>query len=439
MFGFQMVQMVRSYAHKMDKPLREKVLHLYKPFKWTPCFLHKMVEGAMKRTRRMSVIIEFKGGCYKEGCLNMNQIFNRHFGSKMRNEFSAISCCSADLTPAVLEELLEGCPQIKKISLNREVQALLNTAVSSANARNVIRNERVLTGRGVTVAVLDTGIHPHQDLSGRIVDFVDFINQRSEPYDDNGHGTHCAGDAVGNGAASNGMYMGPAPEANVVGVKVLNKVGSGSLETVMQGVQWCIDYNNRNPNQPIHVINLSLGAPAQQYEHVSDDPMVRIVEQAWERGIVVCVAAGNSGPDPYTIASPGVSERVITVGALDDRDTVDRSDDVVANFSSRGPTIYGSQSPDILAPGVNIVSLRSPRSYLDKLQKGSRINTDYFVLSGTSMATPICAGIVAQMLQQHPDLTPEEVKQRLKNGTDLWNNRDRNIYGAGYINAERSI
>ncbi|WP_332629449.1 S8 family peptidase [Halalkalibacter flavus] len=439
MFGFQMVQMVRKYSHKLDKPLRDKVLNLYKPFKWTPCFMHNMFEGVLKRTRRMRVIIEFDEGCYKEGCLNMNQIFNSRLGCKMRNEFQIISCCSADLTPAVLEELLMNCPQIKKISLNREVRALLDTAVISAKARNVVRNGTELTGKGITVAVIDTGIYPHNDLSGRIIDFVDFINQRSEPYDDNGHGTHCAGDAVGNGAASSGVYMGPAPGANVIGVKVLNKIGSGSLETVMQGVQWCIDYNERNPEQPIHVINMSLGSPAQRYANESEDPMIRIVESAWESGIVVCVAAGNEGPEERTIASPGISQQVITVGALDDRNTIDRSDDGVASFSSRGPTIYGAQKPDLLAPGVSIVSLRSPRSYLDKLQKASRVNSEYFILSGTSMATPICAGIVALMLEFDPTLTPVEIKKQLLNGTDLWTNRDPNIYGAGYINAEGSL
>lgn len=434
-----MVKMVRTYSHKLDKTLRDKVLHLYKPLKWTPCFLHPIFEGFLKRTRKMRVIIEFDEGCYKEGCLNMNQVFNHHYGCKLRSEFTGISCCSADLTPAVLEELLMNCPQIKKVSLNYEVHALLDTAVVSANARNVIRNDAELTGQGVTVAVIDTGVYPHNDLSGRIVDFVDFINQRSEPYDDNGHGTHCAGDAVGNGASSGGVYMAPAPGAHVIGVKVLDRQGSGSLETVMQGVQWCIDYNDRNPDRPIHILNLSLGAPAQRYGNESEDPMVRIVERAWQSGIVVCVAAGNEGPEAQTIASPGVSQQVITVGALDDRNTVDRSDDDVASFSSRGPTIYGAQKPDVLAPGVNIVSLRAPSSYIDKLQKRSRVDSEYFVMSGTSMATPICAGIVALMLEHDPTLTPEEVKERLKNGADLWQDKDPNVYGAGYIHAENSI
>lgn len=435
-----MVQMVRSNANKLERPLREEILNLYKPFKWTPCFLHRFFEGTIKRNKKLSVIIEFETDCYDVGCQEVEAIMKRHRRNKIKHHFSRVSSCSAEVTPHGLEEVLSGCSHIKKVYLNREVRALLDVAVQTAHAKNIVRNNTTLTGKGVKIAIIDTGIHPHPDLAGRITDFADFINNRTEPYDDNGHGTHCAGDAAGNGAASSGKYVGPAPEANLVGVKVLNKTGSGSLETVMQGVEWCIQYNENNPENKIDIISMSLGSTAQTFPNENADPMVQIVEQAWTSGIVVCVAAGNEGPERQTIASPGISDLVITVGALDDRNTVeDRSDDDVASFSSRGPTIYGVIKPDILAPGVNIVSLRSPNSYLDKANKTSRIDSDYFVLSGTSMATPICAGIVALMKQHNPDLTPQEIKNLLKSGADLWGDRDPNVYGAGYINAERSI
>lgn len=440
MFGYSMVQTVRSHSHKLDKSLREKVLNLYKPFKWTPCFLHNMLEGYIKKYKKMSVIIEFEKDCFEDGCSEVDHIFTNQRRCQIRNQFSVISCCSADITPSVLDELLASCNHVKKIYFNREVKALLDVAVPSANAKNVIRNGTTITGEGITIAIIDTGIYPHQDLSGRITGFVDLVNQKTEPYDDNGHGTHCAGDAAADGSASSGVYSGPALKANVIGVKVLDKLGSGSLETVMQGVQWCIDYNAQNPDRKIHIISMSLGAAAQQYNNENDDPMVQIVEAAWAKGIVVCVAAGNEGPEGQTIASPGISDQVITVGALDDRDSAEsRTDDDVASFSSRGPTIYGNVKPDILAPGVNIVSLRSPNSYLDKLQKSNRVGSQYFVLSGTSMATPICAGIVALILQNNPNLTPQEVKSLLKNGADLWKDRDPNVYGAGYINTENAI
>lgn len=440
LFGYSMVQMVRAHADKLEKPLREKLLNLYRPFKWTPCFLHNMFEGALQIGRKLSVIIEFEDGCYESGCNEVEQIMNNHFLNTLKRKYSRISCCSAQVTPKGLEEMLSGCQHIRKVYLNREVHALLDVAVPSANAKDIVRNNSILTGKGVTIAVIDTGIYPHQDLSGRIVDFVDFINSRTDPYDDNGHGTHCAGDAAGNGVTSAGIYKGPAPEANLIGVKVLDKLGSGSLETVMDGVEWCIQYNENNPTNRIDIISMSLGSTAQKFASENDDPMVKMVEEAWASGIVVCVAAGNEGPEAGTIASPGISDQVITVGAFDDRNTADtRTDDDVASFSSRGPTIYNNIKPDILAPGVNIVSLRSPNSYLDKLQKANRIDNDYFVLSGTSMATPICAGIVALIKQNNPELTPQQIKDSIKNGAGLWKERDENIYGAGYINAEGSI
>ncbi|MCM3727360.1 S8 family peptidase [Neobacillus cucumis] len=435
MFGYSMVQMVRSHAHKLDHSLRESILNLYKPFKWTPCFLHDFFEGTIKKRKKLSVIIEFEEGCFEEGCQVVGEIVGRHRKNRLRHQFHRISCSSADLTPNGLEELLTNCNHIKKVYLNSEVKAFLNVAVPSANAKGIIRNGKELTGSGVKIAIVDTGIYPHPDLSGRITDFVDFINNRTAPYDDNGHGTHCAGDA----ASASLKYTGPAPKAHLVGVKVLDRSGSGSLETIMLGVEWCILYNKQNPANKIDIISMSLGSTARNYRSENHDPMVKIVESAWESGIVVCVAAGNEGPDRSTIASPGISDRVITVGAFDDKDTLQRTDDDVASFSSRGPTIYNVKKPDILAPGVDIVSLRSPNSYLDRAQKSSRVGSNYFTLSGTSMATPICAGIVALIKESNPQLSPDEIKNLLTSGTVLWKDRDYNVYGAGYIDANNSI
>ncbi|WLD91657.1 S8 family peptidase [Alkalihalobacillus sp. AL-G] len=439
MFGYSMIQTVRTYAHKLDHPLREQMLHLYKPFTWIPCLFHSTAEKVFKNLKKVSVIVEFDEEGYGQGCQELYQLAVSHPRCNMKNTFSFVSCCSMDVTPAFLGKMLASCPHIKKVYLNREVKALLDVAVPSANAQNIVRDNKELTGKDITVAVIDTGIYPHQDLEGRIVDFVDFVNQKTVPYDDNGHGTHCAGDVAGNGEASGGNFKGPAPNADLIGVKVLNKMGAGTLESIMQGVDWCIRYNLDNPEKKINVISMSLGSEAQKYDNENKDPMVKSVEKAWENGIVVCVAAGNSGPNQQTIASPGLSDRVITVGASDDFNTLDKSDDDVASFSSRGPTIYGLQKPDLLAPGVNIVSLRSPNSYLDKLQKSNRVNGDYFVLSGTSMATPICAGVVALMLENNPDATPDQIKTMLIEGADRQDGQDMNVYGHGFINADQSI
>jgi len=441
MFKYSMIQMVRKNADKLDRSLRNQLLNAYKPLRSTPCFLHKWLERFLKRTKSIDIVIEFD----REQNLTQSMsplstiAMNKPFGCKIKNEYPSISSCSASLTPSAIEELLDSSPEIKKIHLDREVHALLDVATPTINANSVRNGQSSLTGKDVNIAVIDTGVYPHDDLQGRIIDFKDFINQQQEAYDDNGHGTHCAGDAAGNGLISNEKYVGPAPQANIIGIKVLDKMGAGSLSTVMDGVQWCIDYNHKNLKNKIHVLSMSLGTAAQTYDNENDDPMIKIVEAAWESGITVCVAAGNEGPDSGTISSPGISNRVITVGAMDDKNTLERSDDEIAGFSSRGPTIYNVEKPDVVAPGVNIVSLRSPNSYLDKIQKGNRVDNAYFVLSGTSMATPICAGVVALMLEADPTLSPEEVKQNLLEGADHWGNFDPNIYGAGYINAERSV
>src|SRR5699024_3418075 len=276
-----------------------------------------------------------------------------------------------------MEKLMDTCSHIKKIHYDRKVTTLLDTATPSMNSDQL--QENGLTGEDVTIAVIDTGIHPHADLEGRIKAFKDLVGDQDQSYDVNGHGTHCAGDAAGNGAASDGKYKGPAPDANVVGVKVLNKMGSGSLSTVIDGIEWCIQ---NEAEHAINVLSLSLGSEATQ--PAEDDPVVQAVDAAWDEGMVVCVAAGNSGPEEQTIGSPGTSPKVITVGAADDHNNTDRSDETVADFSSRGPTIDGLPKPDLLTPGVDIVYLRSPNSYLDKTNKAARVDSNYVSLSGTS-------------------------------------------------------
>ncbi len=433
MLGFSMVQTVRQYASKLDSPLRNKLVNLYRPFRWVPCFLHKPLEKSLKLTKRFPVIIEFEDGDCLSSVQEVEEIMKRTVFCEYKHYYSSISCCSVVATPAALEELLKNCHGIKKIHDDRTVQAFLNVATPTIGSNTLHQNG--LTGEGVTIAVLDTGIYTHPDLADRITTFVDFINNREQPYDDNGHGTHCAGDAAGNGTASNGLYMGPAPGANVIGVKVLDKLGSGSLSTVIAGVDWCIQNKER---YGIDIISMSLGSTATG--PAADDPMVRAVERAWNAGIVVCVAAGNEGPRRGSIASPGISPRVITVGAMDDRNTESRDDDIIADFSSRGPTSDQAAKPDLLAPGVAIVSLRSPNSYLDKLQKSNRVANNYFVLSGTSMATPICAGAVALILQHLQSngipYTPDSVKLTLLNSVE-----DRGLHaydqGRGYLDLNR--
>lgn len=253
-----------------------------------------------------------------------------------------------------------------------------------------------ITGKDVVVAIIDTGIAPHPDVKDRIIAFHDLVNGRTEAYDDQGHGTHVAGITAGDGKSSEGRFKGVAPEAKLVGVKVLDGNGSGSFSDVIKGIQWAVE-NAKTHN--IKVINMSLGGSVRQ--GYKDDPVAQAVEAAVAAGITPVIAAGNSGPRAGTIGTPAHAEHVITVGALDDKGTLDRTDDGIASFSSRGPSrIDKLDKPDILAPGVNITSL-------------SNTGNGYRSLSGTSMATPFAAGVAALMIQAKPDITPERVKQMM--------------------------
>ncbi|WP_079528238.1 S8 family peptidase [Halobacillus hunanensis] len=432
MLGFSMIQLAREHSDKFDKELRQQLIHLYKPLRRTPCFLHRFIENRLKKSKKLPVIIEFE---HMYSALNkVHDVVELDGKSKIMQEFPSTSSCSAELTAKTIEKLMSNDCQIKKIYYDREVKALLDVASPSVHAQQL--NQKGITGKGINIAIVDTGVHPHEDLTqptNRIVAFKDFVNNKLEPYDDNGHGTHCAGDAAGNGFSSDLRYRGTAPEAGIVGVKVLNQMGSGSLSTIVSGVQWCIDHKEEHK---IDIISLSLGAAADESD--CNDPLVQIVDKAWESGIVVCVAAGNSGPDQRTIGTPGISAKVITVGAMDDQDTINRTDEDIAPFSSRGPACGEVSKPDILAPGVNIVSLRAPGSFLDKTSKSSRVDDDYFSLSGTSMATPICAGIVALILQAHAEESPDQVKQRLLD-TAIDRGLPEYVQGAGYVDAVKAV
>ena len=292
------------------------------------------------------------------------------------------------------------------------------------------------TGQGVTVAVLDSGIAPVADLTqptSRIITAVDFVTTTVGVGDSGGHGTHVAGIIAGNGTDSAGGYQGIAPEANLIDVRVLNEGGTASMSTVIRGIQWVVNHKSA---YNIRVLNISLGTTA--YVNYRLSPLASAVEMAWFGGIVVVTSAGNSGPLPTTVSSPADDPFVISVGILDDNQTLDPLDDLVPDFSARGPTRYGHVKPDLVAPGRKVISLRSPGSYLDELLPERRIGDSYFRLSGTSMSAPVVSGIVALMLEHNPGLKPNQVKNILRQTTRAlpW---DTNIAGTGVVDAYAAV
>ena len=292
------------------------------------------------------------------------------------------------------------------------------------------------TGAGITIAILDTGVSLCDDLvrpRNRLLAFVDYVNGKSHPYDDNAHGTHVSCIAAGNGFLSHGRYRGTAPEANIAAIKILDENGRGNTADALAGIEWIIK-NRRRYN--IRVANLSIGTE----DTGSSDPLVRAVEEAWDRGIVMCIAAGNNGPAPHSVTSPGISRKAITVGASDDFNHADIWGNTLVNFSGRGPTSECINKPDILAPGHDIISClsSSPEMSAKRRSKLKIVAEHYVKMSGTSMASPMIAGAAALLLQKHPGLTPDEVKLMMKKSAkDL--GQPGNRQGWGEIDIEKLL
>ncbi|HEY8462648.1 MAG TPA: S8 family peptidase [Bacillota bacterium] len=314
---------------------------------------------------------------------------------RIRRELNLIPSIAVELPTLCLEQFAR-CQLVKKIWYDAKVQTCLDVAVPVIGG--TAARQLGLTGAGVVVAVIDTGIYPHPDLTvpeNRILAWHNLVGTQTTPYDDNGHGTHVAGIIAGNGHSSKGRYCGVAPQACLIGIKALEADGSGTLSTVISGIEWCL--KNRTALK-IDIINLSLGSLAQ--ESYRTDPLCRATSAAWKAGIVVCTAAGNEGPDTGTINTPGINPLIITVGNSNDQQTISGNDDQLNNTSSRGPTIDNLIKPDLLAPGTEVTSLWNRKGYK--------------TLTGTSMATPMVAGAVALILEKWPTLKPDEIKGLLK-------------------------
>jgi serine protease AprX len=284
------------------------------------------------------------------------------------------------------------------------------------------------TGKGVGIAIIDSGIYPHPDLKDKIKGWVDIAEGKEAPYDSFGHGTHVAGDAAGTGVASAGEFKGIAPDADLIGIRIT------TVAEAIKGIQWAIENKDK---YNIKVLNMSLGDFATK--SYRQDPWAQAAEKAVKAGLAVVVAAGNEGPDAGTISTPGIDPNLITVGAVDDRKTLTQEDDSMAPFSSRGPTSTDNLTkPDILAPGVSIWGPLSPKSTMDVPELPHK-EDKYFAISGTSMATPMIAGLTALLLQANPNLTHAQIKDILQNTARKLPKEDVNSQGYGMVNPEAAM
>ncbi len=410
-------------------------------------------------------------------------------GGKLKTELGVVKSAVYSIPASSLKDLARN-PEVAYISPDRSLKGMATATTSTVTLDYHTDTANApyawglgLTGTGIGVAVIDSGILDMLDLrnasnKSRIVYNQNFINAYAWDYFDHfGHGTHVAGIVGGDGYRSTGTqdlytFKGVAPNVNLVNLRVLDQNGQGTDSGVISAIQAAIllqsTYN-------IRVINLSLGRPV--FESYTLDPLCQAVEAAYRAGIVVVVAAGNDGRDNSagtngygTIYAPGNDPYVITVGAMKTMGTPTRTDDLIATYSSKGPTaIDHIAKPDIVAPGNDVISLYFPLFTLAQqypanevphsvyqTNGSSSLSDTYFVLSGTSMAAPMVSGAAVLLLQQNPALTPDQVKATLMltssktfpqfssytdpaSGITYTDQYDVFTVGAGYLDIEAAL
>jgi serine protease AprX len=375
-----------------------------------------------------------------------------HAGGACGRALPIIDACVADVPNGALAGLANN-PAISYIALDRFVDSSMERTGATIGA-TAIREAFGYDGSGIGIAVIDSGITAwHDDLTGggslqRVDAFVDFVNGRETAYDDYGHGTHVAGIIAGNGMDSSGARSGIAPNARLIVLKALDATGRGRISDVIAALHYVLV--NRAA-QNIRVVNMSVAAGV--YESYEDDPLTRAAQRLVRAGVVVVAASGNYGHDQQGriiyggVTAPGNAPSVLTVGASSHRGTIDRSDDTIAGFSSRGPTVIDlAAKPDLVAPGVGIESLSDPNSALYSTQsqyllEGTVPTTylPYLTQSGTSMSAPVVSGTVALMLQANPSLTPNQVKAILQYTAQVYPRYDPLTEGAGFLNAKGAV
>jgi serine protease AprX len=308
---------------------------------------------------------------------------------------------------------------------------------------------RKIIGTGIGVALIDSGIAPVKGLtvSGKVVNGPDLSFESQSPelrhLDTFGHGTHMAGIIAGNDPETAGTnlndsrhFVGVAPGAHLVNVKVAAADGATDVSQVIAAIDWVVQHRN-DPGLNVRVLNLSFGTDSLQDPRL--DPLSFAVEAAWRKGIVVVVAAGNDGPQRTTLAMPAVNPYVVAVGAVDPNGTVDRRDDVVADFSTQGDAV---RHADVLAPGYSVVSLRVPGSFVDTRYPAALVAGEaeqrFFRGSGTSQAAAVVSGAAALLLQQRPLLNPDQVKRLLMTTTEALPATSGDVFGTGQLDLKRA-
>ena len=303
------------------------------------------------------------------------------------------------------------------------------------------------TGKGIDVAVIDSGVTPVPglDAAGKVVHGPDlsFESQSASTrnLDTFGHGTHMAGIIAGHDAgvdatalkAGSTAFLGMAPDARIVSVKVADAYGATDVTQVIAAIDWVVQHKS-DPGFNIRVLNLSFGTPSLQ-PYVFD-PLAHAAEVAWRKGLVVVVSAGNDATTTGKLLNPAQDPYVLAVAGSDSRGTVGVADDVVAPFSTRGD---GVRNPDVIAPGTSVQSLRVPGSWVDVQHPGSALAERYSRGSGTSQSAAVVSGAAAVLLQQRPTLTPDQVKAVLMDSASQLPAADVQAQGRGLVKLDAAV
>jgi serine protease AprX len=371
-------------------------------------------------------------------------------------------------TPAMVEGTIWGDKKADRMALNlydrndaQQDPGSLFTITNAIGAREVWKDKdaqgRAVTGRGITVAVLDSGVAavPGLDLPGKVVRGPDLSLESNSPtvlgYDTFGHGTHMAGiiaakDPVAvdpkSGAPKTddaSKELGVAPDAQLLALKLASTDGSTDVSQIIAALDWVAQHRHDN-GMNVRVVNLSFGTGSVQPYQL--DPLAAAAEHAWHEGLVVVVSGGNGGSQSLGLTDPAIDPYVIAVGSSDPHHKVDgwKKDPVLATYSSRGTP---ARHVDLLAPGRSVVSLRDPGSYVDVNSPEGRVTGDVsgrlFRGSGTSQAAAVVSGAAALLLQAYPQLTPDQVKAALVSTATELKNVDVVSGGAGQLNVHAAL
>jgi hypothetical protein len=346
-------------------------------------------------------------------------------GGRVDREIPIIDGFSARIARSAVRAL-RGTPGVRSVHADRRFKPRSTTDEAPATPSTTLDTLRATVGAdrlggsgGADVALIDSGVSPDAALAGHVVNAPDFSDDARLPalrhLDALGHGTHLAG-----------IIAAVAPQARVVNVKVADHEGNTSLGYLLAGIDWAARRGDRN-GLNVRVLNLAFGAEADG--SYRNDPLAYAVEAAWDEGLAVVVSAGNGGHDTQSLDSPAYDPYVVAVGAEDSGNTPTLADDGIAPFSSRGSA---TRSPDVVAPGVAILSTRVPGSLLDDAFPAARID-DGFRGSGTSQSAAVVSGAAALLVAARPRLEPDQVKELLRSTARPLPDTDTSLQGAGVI------